>query len=221
MARRLFSTDKRSETILAYLRGKNQNVSGYISNAVVDETLPVYSQLRVEALYLLDFITDGAKDWTGNKLIIATGEDEVQFYTRQTIGRGISWLKRGHHIKNNNILRDVISHYYTSWNGGVRMDEVSENVKTDIERVRKKLKDIDLKYNNYHIGLGSLARDVLDHWDKLWDWDGAYDIIINVVYCENPLGNIDPFTAIRMLQIMENQFIIETIGEKSNYENLK
>lgn len=215
MAKRLFSTDKRAETILAYLRDKDENLSAYISNSVVDETLPVYSQLRVEALYLLDFITDGAKDWTGNKLIIATGEDEVQYYVHQTIGRGVAWLKRGHHIKNGNILRDVVSYYnQSSWNGGVTMDEVNENVKADAERVREKLKEIDPKYNDFHVGLGSLARDVLDHWDELWDWDGAYDIIISVVYCENPLGKIDPFVAIRMLQVMENQFIIEAIGEK-------
>lgn len=215
MAKRLFSTDKRAETILAYLRDKDENLSAYISNSVVDETLPVYSQLRVEALYLLDFITDGAKDWTGNKLIIATGEDEVQFYVRQTIGRGVAWLKRGHHIKNGNILRDVVGYYnQSSWNGGVTMDEVNENVKADAERAREKLKEIDPNYNDFHAGLGSLARDVLDHWDELWDWDGAYDIIISVVYCENPLEKIDPFIAIRMLQLMENQFIIEAIGEK-------
>lgn len=215
MAKRLFSTDKRAETILAYLRDKDENLSAYISNSVVDETLPVYSQLRVEALYLLDFITDGAKDWTGNKLIIATGEDEVQFYVRQTIGRGVAWLKRGHHIKNGNILRDVVGYYnQSSWNGGVTMDEVNENVKADAERAREKLKEIDPNYNDFHVGLGSLARDVLDHWDELWNWDGAYDIIISVVYCENPLGKIDPFIAIRMLQLMENQFIIEAIGEK-------
>lgn len=215
MAKRLFSTDKRAETILAYLRDKDENLSAYISNSVVDETLPVYSQLRVEALYLLDFITDGAKDWTGNKLIIATGEDEVQFYVRQTIGRGVAWLKRGHHIKNCNILRDVVGYYnQSSWNGGVTMDEVNENVKADAERAREKLKEIDPNYNDFHVDLGSLARDVLDHWDELWDWDGAYDIIISVVYCENPPGKIDPFIAIRMLQLMENQFIIEAIGEK-------
>lgn len=215
MAKRLFSTDKRAETILAYLRDKDENLSAYISNSVVDETLPVYSQLRVEALYLLDFITDGAKDWTGNKLIIATGEDEVQFYVRQTIGRGVAWLKRGHHIKNGNILRDVVGYYnQSSWNGGVTMDEVNENVKADAERAREKLKEIDPNYDDFHVGLGSLARDVLDHWDELWNWDGAYDIIISVVYCENPLVKIDPFIAIRMLQLMENQFIIEAIGEK-------
>lgn len=68
MAKRLFSTDKRAETILAYYRDKDANLSSYISNSVVDETLPVYSELRIEALYLLDFITDGAKDWTGRNL---------------------------------------------------------------------------------------------------------------------------------------------------------
>lgn len=216
MAKRLFSTDKRAETILAYLRDKDENLSAYISNSVLDETLPVYSQLRIESLYLLDFITDGAKDWTGNKLIIATGEDELDFYIRQTIGRGVSWLKRNHHIKNCDILRDVVGRYHeSSWNGGVNMDSLNENVQADAERVRDKLKEIDPDYNNFHFGLGSLARDVLDHWETLWDWDGAYDIIISVVYCENPLGKIDPFHAIRMLQVMENQFIIEAIGEKT------
>ena len=170
MAKRLFSTDKRAETILSYLREKEENVSGYISNAVVDETLPVYSQLRVEALYLLDFITDGAKDWTGNKLIIATGEDEIQYHTRSTIGRGVEWLKRNHHIKNVNVLRDVISHYNTGpWSGGTLMNNLNEYVKGNMEIVRTKLKEIDSDYNDFHIGLGSLGRDVLDHWDVLWD----------------------------------------------------
>lgn len=215
MAKRLFSTDKRSETILSYLRSKNENISGYISNSVVDETLPVYSKLRIEALYLLDFITDGAKDWTGNKLIIASGEDEVQFYTRQTIGRGVAWLKRGHHLKNGNVLRDVISHYNeSSWTGGISMNDLNEQAKADAEMVIEKLKEIDPEYKDSHIGLGSLASDVLEHWEALWDWDVSYDIIIDVVYQENPLGKIDPFVAIRLLQLMENQFIIEAIGEK-------
>ena len=215
MAKRLFSTDKRAETILSYLREKEENVSGYISNAVVDETLPVYSQLRVEALYLLDFITDGAKDWTGNKLIIATGEDEIQYHTRSTIGRCVEWLKRNHHIKNVNVLRDVISHYNTGpWSGGTSMDNLNEYVKGNMEIVRTKLKEIDSDYNDFHIGLGSLGRDVLDHWDVLWDWNEAYNLISSVVYCEKPLGNIDPFIAIRLLQMMENQFIVEAIGEK-------
>ena len=163
----------------------------------------------------MDFITDGAKDWSGNKLIIATGKDEVDFYTRQTLGRGVSWLKRKHHIKNCNVLRNLVGHYnVSSWNGGVQLKDTNENVIADVERVRKLLKEVDPGYNDFHIGLGSLARDVLDHWESLWDNDDAYNIIIAVVYCENPLGKIDPFDAISMLQQMENQFIIEAIGEK-------
>jgi len=216
MAKRLFSTDKRAEKILSHMRENDGNLSAYISGAVVDETLPVYSQLRTEALYLLDFITDGAKEWQGNKLIIATGEDEVDFYVRQTLGRGVSWLKRNHHIKNGDVLRSLVGHYHESpWNGGVTMEEVNNNVKADVDRIREKLKKIDPKYNDFHVGLGSLARDVLDHWDMLWDDDDAYNIIISVVYSENPLGKIDPFYAISMLQRMENQFIIEAIGERT------
>mgnify|MGYP007010171161 CR=1 FL=1 len=215
MAKRLFSTDKRSETILAYLRAKGENVSAYISNSVVDETLPVYSNLRVDALYLLDYITDGAKDWTGNKLNISAGEDEVQFYTRQTIGRGIAWLKIGHHIKDCAILQDVIGYFnQDSLSGGISINNVPDTVKSDVQKVREKLTEIDAKPTDCHNNLGGLARDVLEHWEKLWDWNGSYDILISVVYCENPIGKIDPFAAIRMLQLMENQFILEAINEK-------
>lgn len=215
MAKRLFSSDKRAETILSYLREKGDNVSGYISSSVVDETLPVYSQLRVETLYLLDFIIDGAKDWTGNKLIIATGEDEVQYHTRSTLGRGIEWLKRNHHIKNANVLREVVSHFNSGpMSGGTLMENLNDYVLEIMETIRTKLKQIDPQYNDFHVGLGSLGRDVLDHWDALWDCDEAYDLISSVVYCENSLGNIDPFIAIKLLQMMENQFIIEAIAEK-------
>lgn len=216
MARRLFSTNKRAETILVYLRNKGANVSSYISDSVVDETLPVYAQqLRVDALYLLDYITDGAKDWTGNKLISATGEDEIQYHTKSSIGRGVSWLKHNHHIRNCNVLRDVVCHFNnSSWCGGIMTDDTNENVQYAVKRAREKIKEIDSSYNDFYVGLGQLARDVLDHWDDLWDWDGAYDVIISTVYCENPSGDIDPFDALRWLQGMENQFILEAIGEK-------
>lgn len=223
MAKRLFSTDKRAETILSNLRERGENLSGFISAAVVDEVLPVYSQLRIEALYLLDVITDGAKDWTGQKLMIGTenglidSRQDVDFVTRQTIGRGVSWLARNHHIKKVDVLREVVGHYHEcSWNGGISLEAVNENVKAEVIRVREKLKEIDPNYSDFRLGLGSLARDVLDHWDELWDWDDSYNVIMSVVYCENPIGRIEPMKAIQILQWMENQFIIEAIGERTN-----
>ncbi len=222
MAKRLFSTDKRAETILSNLRERGENLSGFICASVVDEVLPVYSQLRIEALYLLDVITDGAKDWKGKKLMIGTEDgfidsrQDVDFVTRETVGRGVSWLARNHHIKKADVLREVVGHYHeSSWNGGVSLEAVNENVKAEVIRVREKLKEIDPNYNDFRLGLGSLARDVLEHWDELWDWDDSYNIIVSVVYNENPIGRIEPMKAIKILQWMENQFIIEAIKERT------
>lgn len=150
------------------------------------------------------------------ELIIATGEDEIQYYTKRTLSRGVSWLQRNHHIKNCNILRDVISHYNSSsWNGGIAFDKLNNHVQKMTKIVAQKIKEIDPNYNDFYIALGKLARDVLDHWDSLWDWDEAYAILSMTMSLEVPLGTIDPFFAFRALQGMENQFIIEAIGEKN------
>lgn len=214
MAKRLFSADKRAEKILSHLRENNGNLSAFISDAVIDEVLPVYSQLRIEALYLLDYIIDGAKEWTGNKLILATGEDELIFYIRQTLGRGVSWLNRNHHIRNGEVLKELISYYYENpCDGGIDMDNVNDYVKANIKKVQEKFKVIDPKYKCL-AGLGSLARDVIDCWDKFWDDSDAYDLILSVILQENLRKNFDPIVVIKMLQTMENQFILEAIGER-------
>lgn len=211
MAKRLFSTDKRAEKILSYLRDNNENLSAFISAAVVDEMLPVYSQLRIEALFLLDYTIDGAKDWTGNKLILSKGEDELAFYTKQTLGRGILWLGRNHHIRNCDVLREAISYYHEN---SVTMDEINDYQKNLIKWVREKLKEIDSEYQDDYVGLGSLGRDVLDHWDKLWDENEIYNFIHSVIWREEVCKKIDPFLVIKMLQTMENQYIIEAIGDR-------
>ena len=218
MAKRLFSADKRTEKILSHLRDNNENLSAFISAAVIDEVLPVYSQLRIEASYLLDYIIDGAKDWTGNKLILNIDEDDLEFCIRQTLSRGVAWLGRDHHIKKCDVLKDLMAYFEECpGNGGVTIDtDMSEHVKENAKRMRDKLKRIDPKYrDNNRDGLGRLGRDILDHWDKFWDDSEAYELIHSVVFCENLNKNIDPFIAIQMLQMMENQFIIEAIGERS------
>ena len=86
-----------------------------------------------------------------------------------------------------------------------------------MKRVQNKLQEVAPDQNDSPIGLGSLAKGVLNHWDKLWDWDDAYNIMISVVYCEVPLGKIDPFFAIKMLQTMENQYIMEALAETDKF----
>lgn len=207
MAKIIFSTDKRAERILQSMR--NENVCDYINNAVLDEALPLFSELRIYALHLLDLITVDTKDRDGNKLI---GEDEIEIYTRQILSQGIGWLGHNHHIKRCDILSDIITHFNLGpWTGGVIMEDVNQNVRQEVDIVRNKLKDINHKYNDFHVGLGSMGRDVLEHWEHLWNWDNSYDLIMSVVTCENSLKKIDPFLAIKLLRAMEDQFIIENI----------
>lgn len=215
MGKKLFSINPRGETILAYLKESGTNLSGFTSDAILDEVLPVYSELRVSAIYLLDYVTDGAKDWTGNKLVDLTGRDELETKVNRALGEGIVWLRRNHHIKNGDILRDIISNYQTGpWTGGVELDDTNDNVKGDVTKMRETLNSIDPSYNDFHVGLGSLARDVLDHWEQLWDMDLAYEILIDTVFCEKPIDKISPFFAIKALQTIENQAIIELLKEK-------
>ena len=216
MSKRLFSTDKRAEAILSYLREHGVNLSAYISNSIIDETLPVYSsELRVNTAYLLDYVVDGAKDWSGNKLILSPDENELAFKCCQTLGRGVEWLRRGHHIKNCSILKEIVAFYPESpMAGGREVEELNINVQDDVKRVQTLLKEADPDYYHFNPGLGSLARDVLERWDHIWDEDDAYRIIIDLIYCDKPIGKIDPFKVIQILQQIENQFIIEAIGEK-------
>lgn len=217
MTKRLFSTDKRSEKILSHLRAKGENVSAYISRSVVDETLPVYSDLRTEALYLLDLITDGAKDFKGYKLNVGTGESEISFFTRRAIGRGIRWLKLGHHIKKCDVLKYILNCYhdiYFSDDTDPDILQAQSIGRSDSKNAFFKLKEIDPFYNGDIHNICGIARDVLDHWDKLWDWDGSYDLILSVIYSEKAPKAIDPFVTINILRELENQYILEAIGEE-------
>ncbi len=215
MAKRLLSTNNRAEAILDFLKKNNTNISEYICASVLDEYLPVYSSLRVDALYLLDYVINGAKEWRGNKLLTENDENEKIYIIRQTLGRSISWLKRAHKIKKCSVIRDIVLCFCVSeLSGGVVLKDLNDNVIKEIDNIKTKLRDIDDDYNGNYIGLGDLALNVLDHWDKLWDCDTAYDVIISVIYCENFKIKIDPFDAIKFTQNVENQFILEAVGEK-------
>ena len=215
MGKRLISTDSRTESIIKKLPDAT-NISAFMCNAALDEVLPVYSHLRVEALYLLDVITDGAKEWTGNKLIVngsADPRDSLEFYTKQTFERGIEWLKRGHHIKNCAVLNDGIG-FYVSGDSSKVLSNQNDYVNGQLDEITKVIKEVDPSYSGFRISLGNYARDVLDHWDKLWDNDLAYDILAVCAQNENWAVPIPPMKCISLLQKMETQFITEAIGEK-------
>lgn len=216
MGKRLITANARSETILQHLPD-GHNISSYVNAAILDEALPGYSQLRTEALWLLDVITDGAKEWSGNKLIINGSSDprkSLPEHINATLGRGICWLRDGHHIKDPQILLNVIDKYETSGHLFCK-DEAEHNryVQEQMAGIRAILKSIDPDYTDTSYGLGSLAKDVLRHWDILWDQEEGYNTLISCVYCENVKREIDPMFAISALQGMESRYIIEAIGD--------
>ncbi len=213
MSKRLLSTDKRTEAILDYIKKNNANISSYVCGSVLDEFLPVYSSLRIEALYLLDYVIDGAREWKGNKLVFGADDDEKDYIIRQTLGRSVYWLKRNHKIKKSGVIRDIVLYFCESeLSGGVTLKELNDNEKKYIDAIKGKLKEIDSDYN--YIGLGGLALEILDRWDEFWEYDAAYDVIISVIYREKMKFGIEPMVVIKLVQNIENQFIIEAIGEK-------
>lgn len=219
MSKRLFSLDKRVETILDKLRTNGENVSAYVNASILDEALPVYSQLRIEALYLLDVITDGARNWTGPKLLIATENGYMdakcnpQFVAKQTLGRGITWLST-HHIRDVGVLEEIYAHYCAcEEDGGVSSEEVNDYVKLEIERVTSKLKEIDSSYSHDGATVNQIVRTVLSNWDAMWDYAESYGIFNSLIQYDSFPKSLEPLKVVQLLQWMENQFIVEAINE--------
>lgn len=220
MTKRLVSTDERIDKIINIYKESGMLVSKIVNDSILNNVLPIFSRtLRTEALYLLDVITNGAKDWTGNKLMLSSEKGLVsatekhQFVVMQTLGRGVLWLKK-HNIQDCSVLREIAMYYYnSSLSGGVKQEELNEYVLENINCVIKKLKEIDSKYNEIYIGLGQLVLDVLDHWDELWNWEYSYDLISSLIYCDSPRKDIEPMRAINIMQMFETQFIMEMIED--------
>lgn len=219
MSKRLFSLDKRVETILDKLRANGENVSAYVNASILDEALPVYSQLRVEALYLLDVITDGARNWTGPKLLIATENGYMdakcnpQFVAKQALGRGLTWLST-HHIRDVGVLEEIYAHYCAcEEDGGVSSEEVNDYVRLEIERVTSKLREIDSAYSHDGATVNQIVRTVLSNWNAMWDYADSYGIFDSLVQYDSFPKSLEPLKVVQLLQWMENQFIVEAINE--------
>lgn len=217
MTKKLFSIHKRANTLLDYAKEQGINVSAFVSDAVVDEVLPVYSSLRVEALYLLDLWGEDAKSLRGTKLknndIIDPFLD-LDYTIRQSLSRGVMWLMRGHRIRNKSVLEQIIFRFQTNTaNGGKANDRLNEYVLNLKSEMEKKLKEIDSSYQGFNDSLGGVAQEVLRRWEQLWNEEISYQILSMCILCENLISKIEVMEAIFMLQALENQFILEVLNE--------
>lgn len=212
-----FEAEKSTTSILEYWETQGISIDAYINTAIRDSILPLDTSLRMEALYLLDHITDNAAAWSGAKLISTTKSEDTYFVTLQTIGRGITWLSHCHYIHNCSVLLDLANLYHSSpSDGGVSLAESDNQVNVTVRNaaaaMTSRLQSIDPDYRQMHPGLGALVRDILAHWSDLWDTPDAYRLIMIMVQCEYPIRKIEPYQALRILQTLESQYILETLS---------
>lgn len=209
MGKRLVSTNGRAETIVGL--ENPDNISAFFNDAVTDSIMPAYSdRLRVECLYLLDLVTDGAKNWKGNRMIYLDGTREIDVVKRQTIGRSITWLSEGHHIKDNTVLRNAVAPFCKE---SIPDERINNYVKSEIELVRNKLiaANVEVESTDLH----GVVDKVLNHWDLMWDYSEAYSVIGSSVYLtKRKLDDLDALTIIRLVQSMEYQYVKECMNER-------
>ena len=217
MTKKLFSIHKRANTLLEYAKEQKINVSAFVSDAIVDEILPVYSNLRVEALYLLDLLGEDEKSFIGTKLKnndISNSFLDLDYTIRQSLSRGVMWLMRGHRIRNKGVLEQIISRFHVNTaNGGIENERLNSHVLNLKHEMEKKIKEIDPSYQGFNDSLGGIAQEVLRRWNQLWDEEIAYQILSACILCENLISRIEVMEAIAILQIIENQFILEVLNE--------
>lgn len=223
MALYFFNIDERSKSLLKELKKGKGNPSSIICESLINAFMPEFDQkLYLDALFLLDQITNNAKEWTGAKLILPPTEDKPTYYIRQALGRGIEWLKDGHHIQDPDLLNDIL-HFFCEFplDGGVKMEELNLYTKSLLERLYDQLNMIDPSHRYTYSGLGSAGKDILRNWDNLWDIDLSYEVLMSIVYSEHLLYDVDFLTALIFLKNLENQYIFELIKSANKINDME
>ena len=207
MSKRMISTNDKAEKILQRYKERGLNISGQVSNALINYELPQYNPLYTEGLYLLDSITNGLKDWRGpHGSRINPENDEDASY--DAIKRALSWLKNNH-IKDPTVIETILSHFETVWGTeGLSMEDIPEHLVKDLNHVQSKLgKD---KFG-IGIGLGQLGRDMIEDWSLIWDDSETYEALLTIVYFEKLRFPFKPFETLGIMRGLEQTFIYEQI----------
>ncbi len=212
MARRIFNTSSRAETILGYFKdmAESRKMSAFISDAITSYILPQYGTLHTEALYLLDTISNELQDWKGpgGARIVPEVPEAVAC---TAVRRAVSWL-RGNHLKNDSAIKAILSHYDTSGGKAYTFDDQGM-----ISRVAAYAFKLGLSARDTteapDVDLGALVKAIVSAWNSVWDDPDAYEILIRYIYLAEPSVPFDPFEAIEIMRMMEQTFILEKMSD--------
>lgn len=189
MARKLFESDQAVDELLdRYSKEAGVKIGKAINQAVYNEFLPRESQtLMVEGNYILQEHMAGRLD---------------EFTLKQSLSRGISWLKN-FPIEDSQILRTILTHYNNTPFQEPEEDNRNDYVKQLFDDAEARLKEVDPGYVNYHTSIISLGEDICMHWKDVWQDKVMYEVISYLVYTCDMKRPYDWYTCISYLKQIE------------------
>lgn len=193
MAKRLFSSSPRAEVILADLRARDENVSGWISKGVVDATIPLFTPLRHDALHLLDLEAGLADEWDSTRRIDTIGQDELrrkEIYN--ALRNGLYWLST-HPIDKCTVLEKIFKDYdLASITVNDALNKAKEIFTAQMHPVlQKRLADLTS---------GEIVQDILQSWDLYWNEEATY--LFLAAYIENVEAS-QPFEILQLVKLLQ------------------
>ena len=180
MAKRNLYLNLNSEHIVGKVKNKGySSISDYVNESILNNYIPCYiEEFRVEALLLLDLLTESDINITG-KTIVLKNKDRINKVVDDAFGRSILWLK-SHHIKNNDALVDIFDNYVEE-NDDLFLKKLNDWYSEPLYKyVKNKIEAII--NDEVPDSLILIAKLILKNWIHFKDDDRTYEFLSFVIY---------------------------------------
>lgn len=183
MAQKLFIASEVTERLLKILVDRTGMKMGQIVNESIQSSfLPLTQPLKVEAAALLMY-----------------GNEADDFFVRQSISRGISWLEK-FPISTDHWIREIMSHYHDRKNSKYNLSVQNEYVRGKFLTFGRDVLGISW---NEKTTMTTILYDIVRKWYLIWEHKEVYDLISTIVFTVPFDGRVDWFTGIQMLNMFE------------------
>lgn len=196
MAKRNLYLNLNSEYIVGKVKNKGySSISDFVNESILNNYIPSYiEEFRVEALLLLDLLTESDINITG-KTIVLKNKDRINKVVDDAFGRSILWLK-DHHIDNNDALVQLFDLYIED-----KDDSFLKNLNDWYSLplynfVKNKIQSII--NDEVPDSLILIAKLILKNWIHFKDDDRSYEFLSFVIYNSKRSNDF----------VVENVFII-------------
>lgn len=211
MSKRNLYLNIRSEHIIGKVKNKGySSISDYVNEGILNNYIPCFIDVfRVEALRLMDLLTDNDINITGKTLYI-TNKARINHVIDDALGRSVLWLK-DHHISNNEALIELLNFYVDERDDSFLKEFNSWYTKPLYEFVKNKIEFII--NDKVPDSLVYIAKLILDNWGEFLDESRSYEFISFVIYNAKRSSDFLPENVFGFLQKLEATVIFELINK--------